>query len=241
MASFQDHRFDCELDPSDAGGIAGISYPINFSDTQAKEMLKKYKEGEVLRSSSILVFKEGSVELGDGVINVAPKADLTASVAAGEPLPSISSMVEGDKRALIVRVTDRDGQVVSRSAAEVGDDILGTLGDPVNPQSQLKACSHNKFRLYGNTVPGQSATAVIDVTINVSNQDSDNTVQNAVTTAVTTKLGNDFANDFDYVFYVLHSNQNNNWAGYAYAPGWLSVYQGDYSSHNGVLMHGKIF
>eukprot|EP00553_Chaetoceros_curvisetus_P000602 CAMPEP_0204620416 /NCGR_PEP_ID=MMETSP0717-20131115/6463_1 /ASSEMBLY_ACC=CAM_ASM_000666 /TAXON_ID=230516 /ORGANISM="Chaetoceros curvisetus" /LENGTH=253 /DNA_ID=CAMNT_0051634617 /DNA_START=439 /DNA_END=1196 /DNA_ORIENTATION=+ len=210
VASFQDQRFDCELDPSDAGGIAGIVQPINFSDTQRKEMLRKYKKGEAQHRPSILVFKEGSVELGDGAINVAPTADLTASVAAGEPLPSIASKVEGDISVLIVRVTDKDGQVVPRSAAEIGDDVLGTLGDPVNPQSQLKACSFDKLRLYGSAVSGQSALGVIDVTIDVSNQNTMSVVQNAVTTAVTAQLGSgSFPNDFDHVLYVLHSSAEN--------------------------------
>ena len=145
---------------------------------------------------------------------------------------------------MVVRVTDVDGKVIGDSAAQVGDNIFGTNGDPVNLKSQMLACSYGVVDITNQyTSPNiddkLSAPGVIDVKINISINGNRYTVHNAVTAAANAKLGYSLPGQHEQVMYVLEKcYQDCGWAAYAFINSWMSVYQAQYYSMTGVQMHG---
>ena len=75
---------------------------------------------------------------------------------------------------LFVKVIDNDGKTYPHSPSEMGDNVFGTEGDPVNLKSQMAACSFGKLNIEAgdpNTpLPSaiEPAPGVIEVTIDVS-------------------------------------------------------------------------
>ncbi len=243
-----DEFFECELDPSDADGISGISVPIELDNDQKKGLKDKLRRGDLVSDESTILFKNSGIKIGNGKVLVPPGHQ----IALGKRKRNKNNerrlaIVTGTKPILVVRVTDSVGKVVPFSAAQVGDDIFGTNGDPVNLKSQMHDCSFGQLDIIAGDPPTNSAGAnevapgVIDVTIPielVGNSRSD--VRNAVTTAAQTKLGFSLPGPYQQVMYVLEGcYQDCGWAAYAYINSWNSVYQGNYYYMTGVLMHGK--
>lgn len=244
----EQYDFECEIDsPSDedSGGSSSTILPIDLSNAQKQTVLEKVSSGDIIPNHSILFFskEDDDVRLSDDAIYVSPEADISASIGVREGqldyYPNAKRVIEGELPTLVVRVKDSLGQVVPRSAKQVGDDIFGTLGDPLNPSSQLQACSHGKVKLIpGPDIKGKlSAPGVIDVKIPIEFQNDSRAVRKAVTAAVEKKLGIDLPGPYSHVLYALHSCVNCSWLGYAVLNGWVSVYKGKYSGTNGVVMH----
>lgn len=150
----------------------------------------------------------------------------------------------------MVRVTDKNGLARDETAAQISDDVFGTNGDPVNLKSQLEGCSMNKLtiqagvpqheQLYSNPNSG-----VLEVTIDVSLDNTRSVVRNSITAAVNDKLGISLPGPYDQVMYVIQKciriqdnpNRRCGWAAYAYYNNWSSVYQGRYYKLVGVQVH----
>ena len=151
----------------------------------------------------------------------------------------------GDKPILVVKVYDVNGLARPESEAQIGDDIFGTLGDPVNLKSQLYDCSHEQL----NVIPGaiedptgtiEAAPGVMNVTIpiDITTAATRSDVRNAVNAAAQAKLGFTLPGPYEQVMYVLEGCYNDcGWAAYAYINSWNSVYQSSYYKQVGVLVH----
>ncbi len=229
--------------------VGSQSLPILLSDGQKKTMIEKLESGELVGSVSTLSLAAlgASIDVDGGSIRVTPEANVASALGAGN-IVNAQAASTGDKHTLVVRVTDSKGRVVPRCAAQVGDDIFGTRGDPVNLRTQMYLCSYGQTRFIAGDPPTNSAgnhevaAGVIEVKINkdlnaVANRYE---VQNAVTAAVQDKLGFNLPGPYEHVMYVLEKCYKDcGWAAYAYINSWLSVYQGGYSTQTGVLVHGK--
>ena len=154
-----------------------------------------------------------------------------------------------DKPILVVKVYDVNGLARTESEAQIGDDIFGTLGDPVNLKSQLFDCSHEQLNVIPGAIDGgptgtiEAAPGVMNVTIGIDITNnvtaaSTSDVKNAVTAAVQAKLGFNLPGPYEQVMYVLERCYHDcGWAAYAYINSWNSVYQNSYYKQVGVLVH----
>ena len=153
----------------------------------------------------------------------------------------------GDKKVLVVRVTDSAGQAVPEDAAYVSDKIFGTSGDVETMTSQFAACSNGKLRItneYPSDIDAElmAAPGVIDVQIDVVLNGTDRgTIRSNVSEKVMAKLGLEaLPGPFDHVMYVLAGcweSDDCGWAAYAYVNSWNSVYQGQFYKMPAVQMH----
>ena len=239
-----EEEFECEMDPADMGGIPGLTLPIQASADQIDELKQKFKSGEIIAGQSKL--KHGSVNFGPHGIELPPGLQIAIeNNKHGRKLGH--GGLTGDKPFLVVRVTDKGGKVRPESAAEIGDDVFGTLGDPLNLKSQMDACSFGQLKISEGYIAPEhrSAPGVLDVTIDVSLRGNDRyTIRNAVTTAAVNKLGHALPGPYKQVIYVLEdcyssksTGETCSWSAYAYINHWSSVFRGAYYKHVAVLMH----
>jgi hypothetical protein len=154
---------------------------------------------------------------------------------------------EGDKKILIVRVTDVDGRAVSASARTISDKFFGTYGDTVTVRSGFEDCSFGKLRMtydYGTTKydSALSAPGVIDVTIGIKLTTSSQVsiIQEAAVAGMK-KMKESFPGPFTHVIFVLEecytSDDECNFAAYGYVNHWLIATIGDNWKYPAVLMH----
>jgi hypothetical protein len=242
--SGEDETFECEMDPQDMDGISGLTLPIQATPEQ-KHVLKMMLDNGELQSGESTIFEAGSeIDPIQGLF-LPPDVEIKLGKRnkdAGQ-YPRHLAVVTGDKPILAVKVTDSVGKVRPESPAQIGDDIFGTLSDPLNLKSQMSACSFGQL----NVIPGnidpihEAAAGVIEVTIPITLEGNDRyTIRNAVTTAVQNKLGFSLPGPFQQVMYILEGCYVEcGWAAYAYINSWNSVYQGVYYKHVGVQMHGE--
>ena len=239
-----DEEFVCELDPDDApNGHANQVVRFNLDQSQKKKMLEGLYSGDLVSGSSTYYDPDAEVssdEVSPGKGNGNGNAFGWTKNGKADEGRRLGART-GDVRYLVVRVTDSGGLVRPESAAQIGDDVFGTLGDPVNLKSQAKACSYDQINIIpGGIHPGDEvAPGVIEVSVNLSLTNTDRyTFHNAVTAAVNTKLGISLPGPYEQVLYVLEKCYIEcGWAAYAYINSWMSVYQNAYYKHTGVLMH----
>ncbi len=240
--------FECELDPSETDGISSLSVPIELDDDQKKELKDKLRRGDLVSEESTLIFNRSGIKIGNGKIQVPRGRRIKLGKRKNKSRRRLSD-VYGTKPMLAVRVTDSAGKVVPFSASQVGDDIFGTNGDPVNLKSQMAGCSFDQLTITAGDPPTNSAgtnevaPGVIDVTIPIELVGNSRTaIRNAVTTAAQNQLGFSLPGPYEQVMYVLEGcYQDCGWAAYAYINSWNSVYQGNYYYQTGVQMHGECY
>ena len=182
-----------------------------------------------------------------------PKSHLPAGQSAPKmridtPANQVAAQVTGQKKALVVRVSDKSSRKPTDEPAQMSDKVFGTDGDPINLKSQLSNCSAEKLTIT-NDQDGSGyspsfemkAPGVIEVSIDVDLQTAanDSVVENAITTAVQTFTSMTLPGAFDYVLYVIEGCYHNDcgWAGYAYIGSWLSVYVNNYYGMPDVTVH----
>ena len=174
-----DEEFVCELND-------GSMLPVRGSDDQMKEMRSLLNNGAMVSAQSTVVadrvsnmvrnpeggvMVEDSIVLPLGPVSVIDRSDGDVASNNGRRLaPGDSSRWEGQKRILIVRVTDAEALVVSHAAETISDKFFGTSGDPVNVVTGFDGCSHGKFVVtndYGGAIDESllSAPGVLDVTV----------------------------------------------------------------------------
>ncbi|GFH46416.1 hypothetical protein CTEN210_02890 [Chaetoceros tenuissimus] len=238
---------DCGMDDGQIHRIQGTAYQ--------KEVLKqKLKHEEIISGSTRLALGVGAFTDENGLF-IPPGLDIAANLRKGRPEHDrrrLKAPLTGDKPILVVKVIDSGGLARTESAAEIGDDVFGTINDPVNLKSQLWDCSHNQT----NVMPGenpdpvnnpeQEAPGVIEVTIPISlTNNGNNAIHNAVTAAVNARLNTNLVNGWDqitepyhHLMYVIEKCYVDcGWAAYAYINGWMSVYQSGYYKQTGVQVH----
>eukprot|EP00979_Chaetoceros_neogracilis_P003697 scaffold656_cov271-Chaetoceros_neogracile.AAC.7 len=238
--TLDDDTFECEMDSAEMNGISGLSLPIHASLAQMNDLKSMLHDGDLIPGVSKL--QHGPTSFIDRQGLSIPAGLVIANAVRTSPQGNRKlAVVTGDKPILVVKVIDLVGKARPETAAQIGDDVFGTVNDSVNLASQMKACSFGAL----NIVPGditpdaQAAPGVIEVTIPITLRgNSRNNVKNAVTTAVQEKLGIRLPGPYEQVMYVLERcYQDCGWAAYANVNGWNSVYQGPYFYMVGVQMH----
>eukprot|EP00546_Thalassionema_frauenfeldii_P009624 CAMPEP_0178912114 /NCGR_PEP_ID=MMETSP0786-20121207/10078_1 /TAXON_ID=186022 /ORGANISM="Thalassionema frauenfeldii, Strain CCMP 1798" /LENGTH=568 /DNA_ID=CAMNT_0020584651 /DNA_START=624 /DNA_END=2327 /DNA_ORIENTATION=+ len=238
----QEEQFDCMLDePGGMKGMSGHIVPIVADQSQSKQLLHLLKRGDVVSGKTNLDIAGAQIASNGGVA-LPPGLDIAANVRQNEQERSGRKLSEqGDKPILVVKVTDSAGRARTESSAQIGDDIFGTLNDPVNLASQMRACSFNKLNIIEGPVNEllRAAPGVVEVTIDIQLTENDRyAIHNAVTEKVNTKLGITLPGPYEQVMYVLEKCYVGcGWAAYAYINSWMSVYQDVYYKQVGVQMH----
>jgi hypothetical protein len=228
--------FVCEPNGLGAQGNLGAqgSIHINLTKAQRKFLQNGMNSGSVVSGLTTL---QGAYYEGDEIV-------ISENTTFGRKEEQLKILSNKKKSILVVRVTDKDGKVIGDSAAQVGDNVFGTLNDPVNLKSQMFDCSYGAVDITNvytspNIDDKLSAPGVLDVTIPISINGNRYTVHNAVTAAANAKLGYNLPGQHEQVMYVLEKcYQSCGWAAYAYVNSWLSVYQDRYYLQTGVQMHG---
>jgi hypothetical protein len=171
-----EETFQCMLDSSDTNGQANQILPIRASIAQLSKMKDMLNKGELRPGKSTL--NHGGAAFGKEGIFLPPGLDIASAVRNNgnkndkNKSRSLQGDLFGDKPILVVKVIDVNGKQRAESVEQIGDDIFGTVDDPVNLMSQMKACSFDQL----NIVPGTydptkipdgepSATGVIQVNI----------------------------------------------------------------------------
>ena len=237
-----DEDFVCELDPEDApNGHANQVVSFNLDESQKQDMLEGLYSGDLVSGSSTYYDPDAEVSSDEVKPGKGNAFGWTKNGKAGDGRRLDGFQTSGNREYLVVRVTDVTGKVRPESPDQIGDDIFGTISDPVNLKSQAFDCSFEQL----NILPGyidpamEAAPGVVEVTISVTLEgNSRGTIRNAVTTAVQNKLGFNLPGRYSNVLYVLEKcYQDCGWAAYAYINSWNSVYQSGYYKQTGVLMH----
>jgi hypothetical protein len=240
--TLDDDTFECEIDSAEMNGISGLSLPIHASLAQMNDLKSMLHDGDLIPGVSKLQHGPTSFIDRQG-LSIPPGLVIANAVRTSPQGNRKLAVVTGDKPILVVKVTDSVGKARKETAAQIGDDVFGTVNDSVNLASQMKACSFGALNIVPGdiTTPGaQAAPGVIEVTIPITLRgNSRNNVKNAVTTAVQDKLGiRSLPGPYEQVMYVLERcYQDCGWAAYANVNGWNSVYQGPYYYMVGVQMH----
>jgi len=240
-----DETFDCSMEAVDMHGVSGQILPIAATRAQKNKLLAMLKSGEILPGETELSLG-GSTVSNEG-LSLPPGQDIAASVRQNVEKSNRRRLAlhTGTKPILVVKVIDSGGLARSESLSQIGDDIFGTNGDPVNLKSQMGDCSFGKLNIvpglnYGGAVAEPFPTAgVIEVTIGLSLSTSDRyAIHNAVTAEVNSVLGYTLPGPYQQVMYVNEGCYVScGYAAYAYINSWMSVYQGVYYKHTGVQMH----
>lgn len=237
----QEEQFDCLLDePVGMKGMSGRIVPIIAEKAQSKQLLQMLKRGDVVPGESSLAIAGAQIASNGGVA-LPPGLDIAANVRQNIKRTGRKLSEQGDKPILVVKVTDSAGRARSESPAQIGDDIFGTLSDPVNLASQMKACSFDKLNIIEGPVNEglRAAPGVVEVTLDIELTNNDRyAIHNAVTAKVNAKLGINLPGPYEQVMYVLEKCYVGcGWAAYAYINSWMSVYQDVYYKQVGVQMH----
>lgn len=231
------------MSPSDVNGKVNHILPIVTSDEQKSKFQQLLRNGGLIPGHSLLDLGGVGGATDGKIVAVNPGLDVAAAVRQNGQRRTRKLQTLGDKPILVVKVTDSDDVTRPESAAEISDDIFGTLGDPVNLKSQMAACSFGQLNIIPGTIEPASleaAPGVIEVTIPVSFQSGDKYhIQNEITDAVQSLLGITLPGPYEQVMYVMDSCLACNYVAYAYANSWLSVYRAGNYKKVAVQMHGE--
>jgi len=209
------------MDSRDTNGNSGQYRKIKASEEDMASLKEKFESGELV-SGEYLIEHGTGVDFDDEDIFIPPGLLKKSEVFKRDRNRRHLAVVNGDKPILFVRVTAVDGKVHPRTAAQMGDDVFGTLGDPNNLKSQLFDCSNQKLNVLPGDIPdpaaNQAAPGVTEVTIGITlENNSRSVIRNAVTTAVQQKLGISLPGPYQQVMYSLQGcYQDCGWAAYAY-------------------------
>ena len=242
LHSGKDDQFECEMDPEDANGHYGLSFPIQATQAQNQMMISMLQSGDLVSGYSTLLLP-GS-EIGTGGFEEGVFLPSGHEISLGKKNSHAQghrhlAVVTGNKPILAVKVNAPD-KIVAATPEEISDDIFGTYGDPVNMKSQFFACSFGKLNIAaGISNEHELEPGVMEVTITVNLVgNSRATIRNAITTAVQAKLGFSLPGPYEQVMYIVEGcYEDCGWAAYAYVNSWNSVFQGQYYKFSGVQMH----
>ena len=112
-------KLECELDPADAGGISGITAPLNLSPTQQIELEGMILDGRIEPGEDVLdiegeeITEDNRVML-DPVQSIGAKVSKAPSAKARKQRRLVSTL--GELKMLLVKVTDSAGLVHADSA-----------------------------------------------------------------------------------------------------------------------------
>ena len=155
-----DSTIDCGMDN-------GMIYRIQATDSQKEVLKQKWANKEIASGATRLDVGVGAFA-DENALFIPPGLDIAKNLRKG-PKKNRRKLapLTGDKPILVVKVTDSGGLARPESPAQIGDDIFGTINDPVNLKSQLYDCSHGQMNVVPGTIPNastnQAAPGVIEV------------------------------------------------------------------------------
>jgi hypothetical protein len=188
-----DEKFGCD------DGI-GPFIPLHLDNAQKKSLMDLAANGKLNFGSSAIDVRNSKIN-ADGSIAMPPGKAISLIASKNPNNPFQRRQLQsgtGNKHFLLFRVTDKDGLVYSHTAAQMSDNLFGTYGDTMNLKSQLTTCSVGKYtvvpggKLGYNTTALESAPGVIDITIDVSLNNTSSVILNAAMNKAKEMLGNYF-------------------------------------------------
>ncbi|KAL9184684.1 hypothetical protein ACHAXT_012654 [Thalassiosira profunda] len=248
-----DEAFVCELQ-------SGDTVPISGTSEQLAELRSLLHQGQLVSAiSSVEVVTNANIE----AIGVDAQTKDVNSLQEAVALPpggiqlvdnsrrlanaNQNNPYEGEKKVIVVRVTDKDGRAVPEDAQYVSDKFFGTKNDTATMNSGFEACSFGKLIMsyeYGEEIDSSvlSAPGVVDVQIGVSLVESSQAAIAAAARAmVQKKLKVSLPGPFDHVILVVESchpvETSCAFAAWAYVNSWLSLFVGENYKYPAVTMH----
>jgi len=158
--------------------------------------------------------------------------------------------LKGTSRLLVLYSIPPDHKNIARTSVQISDDIFGVGNDPVNAQSQIKACSKNQLSiipacsLETDTCYGDSdiknGVLEVPITQNCAGVASGTIVDynSNAAQAILSAKGLSLTSDFDQIMHILPDEVN--WDGaaaWAHLPGTVSAFRDSYSYRMGVQVH----
>jgi hypothetical protein len=146
---------------------------------------------------------------------------------------------------LAVRVIAGDNTKYGNTEAQLSDFVFGNGNDPVNLQSQYKACSYNQLNF--NKVPNKNmvtpsgqntniANGVVTIEVATLPSEGDGPMRNAITAKINEVFGQSASSLATHVMYCLPPNTMSGIA-YAYINSWNSVYSNQWCNFVSAQMH----
>lgn len=254
-----DPCFSCLMDPQDVGGIRGLSRVITGTTSQMESLKSEYEKGNILPSVTKLKLKipGSNVLFNDDSVKLPPGLDIASSIvkpnSGSRKLNEIVSPM-GEKKVLLVRVTDVNGLAPDQDATTLSDLVLGDGTGPtdVTMKTQFQACSMNKMTISpgdlsgtNNTSYQQPAPGVIEVTMPISLTEhaiwpEDGNVKDYALHEVSQLLKIDsFPGPYDHIILVFEDCYVGDcgWAAFAEVNSWFSVFKSAYLPYTSVQMH----
>ena len=233
----EEGAWHCELDPADAGGVEGISLPLDGLSEALKEKVRNEgSSGRVKLRATRASTKNLRIIVPENVRQeLGPKSEPREQGARTNGQGATFALAPGDSTAtvLVVKVIALDDQI-GHSLDEIHRNIFGGFDDQVNLASRYDACSYGKRRM----VPAEGEhiyDGVIEanIPINVSGA-SRTTCRTAAESVVAGLVGS--LNQFDHILYVCPpATDFGGAAAVACKPGRWTAYDGGYYAH--VLVH----
>jgi hypothetical protein len=267
------HLEDAEHLEFGCGFADGTIATIETDQEQQAQLEKAMADGSIASGAATINLSEaGATVAGSSVsfprgLNIAgsakgkSKSKSKSNQGAGAEATSrhrkLAQLV-GNKYTLVVKGRFLDYPFTAKSKEQIGDDVFGTLGDPVNLKSQLEACSFGQLV----TVPGPDPTwssgaypalkcegpcigmtdgvLELDMGVNMAGMTKSD-IYNLFVSKTVEALGAEVTGlpgPFDHVIFARETCLTDcGWAAYAYINSWGQMFQGGYISQTGVQTH----
>ena len=173
LHSGKDDQFECKMDPEDANGHYGLSFPIQATQAQNQMMISMLQSGDLVSGYSTLLLLGSEIGTGgDEEEGVFLPSDHEISLGKKNSHAQGHrhlAVVTGNKPILAVKVQALDHSVTA-TPAQISNDIFGTNGDPVNMKSQFFACSMGKLNIEAGDISNihELAPGVMEVNIPIN-------------------------------------------------------------------------
>lgn len=255
-----DEEFICELS---SGAIAAIQ----GTDEQFTIMRKMLNNGTLISAESnveMAVQRIPSIVTAEGIPDRFAKEEVIVSLPTGniklieedesirrrlsDKRRELGNRYEGNKKILLIRITDVDGRSIPETARQVSNKFFGTYGDAMTVKSGFESCSFGAMQItsdYSGTSVDESvlsAPGVVDVAIGLSLSSSSQVVIiEAAATAAMKKMDIGLPGPFAHVIFILEDCYTGeaecNFAAYGYVNHWVLVTLGQNWAYPAVIMH----
>ena len=248
-----DEGFLCEM-PS------GAFAAIKGTDEQFTELRTMLSRGTLISALSSIEVEMESALTSSSVEGVESSSPTTVATLPSGEIQLIDNTEDvgsrrrlggnyfvGDKKILLVRVTDVDGRAVSSSARTISDKFFGTYGDTMTVTSGFEDCSYGNLKMtydYGTAEYDSklSAPGVVDVQIGIKLTTSPQaSIIQAAAVAAMEKMNVGLPGPFAHVIFILEecytSDDECNFAAYGYVNHWLIATIGNNWMYPAVVMH----
>jgi hypothetical protein len=248
-----DESFLCELSNGAFADIKG-------THEQYTEMRKMLNNGTLISAElkvKLEVERVPAIVTAEGIPSSSSVDDVVVTLSSGgitiiDGLGDASTRrrlgrFDGERRILLVRITDVDGRAVPEDADAISDKFFGTYGDTVTVKSGFAGCSFGDMEItykYGTmkydsllSVPG-----VLDITIGLAlTTSTQSSIVHAASKAAMAKLNVGLPGPFAHVIFILEgcytSDDKCQFVAYGYINHWVLVTIDDNWKYPAVVMH----